>query len=325
MIKINEKTHTGKRDDHIIPDNWIRSLFDGQKLPRKSKFNRRTQPLKRMASSKEVGEPKNMETITSKLYWLTSSNPKTLKSLEHGYLTTVLHLAPANYSGYSTCKNYSQCATSCLYHQGRGKFKTIQNARIKKTKRLIEHPEDSIQEIAAEICYLQARLKGENKPKLAIRLNCLSDIPWESIEFASLDNKTIFDSFPNVQFYDYTKWRYNERLAWSEMPLNYHLTYSFDGRESDIKNCLEILEHGHNVQMILTKPHYKKWLKEADEIRQQSSFRDLPLYTQHEAWFKRGIPKPYNCIDGDDHDLRFLDPQPCVLMGREKGYSEIAV
>ena len=321
MIKINEKKNTRMGSIHTIPDNWIPDLFDGSKLSFQSGFNRRTQSLKRMASSKEIGEPKNMETITNKLYWLTSSNPKTLKSIEHGYITAVMHLAPANYSGYTACKHYSQCATTCLFHQGRGRFPTVRDARIKKTQRLIEYPEDSIQEIAAEICYLQARLKGSDKPKLAIRLNCLSDIPWESITYSALDNKTIFDAFPNVQFYDYTKWKYKERLAWQEMPLNYHLTYSFDGRESDIKNCLEVLEHGHNVQMILTKPHYKKWNEEADNNVKWVQKK----YTYHKTWFTRGIPKPYTCIDGDDHDLRFLDPSPVVLMGREKGYSELAV
>ena len=45
--------------------------------------------------------------------------------------------------------------------------------------------------------------KAEKKGKIpCIRLNGTSDIQWEYIEY---QGKNVFDTFPDVQFYDYTK------------------------------------------------------------------------------------------------------------------------
>ena len=261
--------------------------------------HRRPQPPQGVVVSEKV--PEDYTKIASNLYWLTSSNPKTIKSLKRGYLTVVMHLAPAFWSGYTTCVHFSHCWDTCLFVQGRGKMPNVKEARIKKTRRLVEHPENSIEQIAAEICYLKARLKGPEHPKLCVRLNCLSDFPWEDMSFDCLGKKTIINAFPDVQFYDYTKIRIGERSAWLDMPLNYHLTYSFDSRQEDISNCIGVLELGHNAAITCTKDHYKS----ID-------------YTKIHPW-------GYQMVDGDLDDMRFLDPKPRLVMGREKGYSKIAV
>jgi hypothetical protein len=60
---------------------------------------------------------------------------------------------------------------------------------------------------------------------LLIRLNGTSDIKWENV-FFDYDNKktNIFDLFPNIQFYDYTK--IANRI---DLPKNYDLTFSYSG------------------------------------------------------------------------------------------------
>ncbi len=73
---------------------------------------------------------------------LSTGNPKVLKGMSQGYNTYILHLAPANLSGYETCpKRTAGCTSACLNTAGRGgMFKrgettnVIQKARIRKTK-----------------------------------------------------------------------------------------------------------------------------------------------------------------------------------------------
>ena len=73
---------------------------------------------------------------------LSIGNPKILKGMKQGYMTYILHLAPADVSGYNTCpKATAGCKAACLNTAGRGgMFKkgettnVIQKARIRKTK-----------------------------------------------------------------------------------------------------------------------------------------------------------------------------------------------
>ncbi len=55
----------------------------------------------------------------------------------------------------------------------------------------------------------------------AVRLNGTSDVSWERFK--------IFEMFPDVRFYDYTK-IYKRALKWArgEYPKNYHITYSLN-------------------------------------------------------------------------------------------------
>jgi hypothetical protein len=253
----------------------------------------------------------------SGLRFLTLANPKIIKGLEHGYATAILHLAPANYSGHTVCKRFSQCSTTCLYHQGRGIMPNVQKARIRRTRELMENREEAMSEIVLELRKIQKKLNKLNYSlpfaysdapdiKLACRLNGLSDLTWETMRIhdnavGNDEGETIFDIFPDVQFYDYTKYTYGTRPAWKNMPANYHLTFSFDGRELDVDNAKEVLGHGHNVMVVHNKENYK-----------HASISNSRIWG-------------YPTHDAEEHDLRFTDPRPVVLVGREKGYSQIAI
>ena len=253
--------------------------------------------------SKEYSD--HITSLSRRCEYLTFSNPKTLKGLQYGYITAILHLAPAKYSGHTTCHRFSQCHETCLYHQGRGRMNNVSNARIRRTRNLFENYEDTMEDLTQEISYLKSKLRGQDMPSLAVRLNGLSDLVWESKTSEYLEGKTLFDWFPDVQFYDYTKYRYGTRPAWKEMPLNYHLTYSFDGTERDVDNCLDVLEAGHNVNVVYSKTNYDKMLN------------DIDFGILH----KWGYPM----YDNEIHDLRFTDARPVVLISKEKGYSDLAV
>ncbi len=209
------------------------------------------------------------------------ANAKTAKNAQFNqYLTSILHLAPATLSGYNVCPKASQgCAASCLNTAGRGRFDSIQLARLNKTKRFFEDKTNFINDLIKDIAALERKAKRELK-KPVVRLNGTSDIQWERLKVVL--GKTIFELFPNVQFYDYTK--IFTRLL-SDLPANYHLTFS--ASESNETECLEALALGYNVAMV---------------------FDSMP-----------STYKGFNVVSGDDHDLRFLDAPNSIIGLSAKG------
>jgi len=217
---------------------------------------------------------------------LSTGNPKLLKGQKKGYMSFVLHLAPANLSGKNTCpKATAGCKASCLNTAGRGGiFKkgestnVIQQARIRKTNFFFENRRDFLNQLTVDI--LRAIKKAEKANMIPVfRLNGTSDISWEKYEVAV--GKNIFQMFPEVQFYDYTKIN-NRKVSHIK---NYHLTFSkADGNDIDVRLAVS---NGLNVAAV---------------------FRDVP-----ETYLGRPV------INGDDTDLRFLDPKGVIVGLKAKG------
>ena len=216
---------------------------------------------------------------------LSVGNPKLMKGEKKGYLSFVLHLSPADVSGYETCpKRTAGCTAACLNTAGRGgMFKpggtnTIQEARKRKTRFFFENRQDFLIALTADITrgIKQAAKKGMIP---AFRLNGTSDIAWEKYEVAN--GKNIFQMFPEVQFYDYTKMR-NRKV---KHLTNYHLTFSkADGNDMDVRLAANA---GMNVAVVFDK-----------------------------------VPANYigrEVIDGDETDLRFLDKRGVVVGLKAKG------
>ena len=145
--------------------------------------------------------------------------------------TYVIYLAPHNTSGYPVCP-YStpECRKGCLYASGRVKIEqncgknTIQNARIKKTQLFFEEKDFFMQWMIAEMKSYKAKAERDGYA-FSARLNGTSDIDWEDVYF---EGKNIMQHFPETQFYDYTK--NPNRMLTETMPDNYHLTFSYTGR-----------------------------------------------------------------------------------------------
>ena len=213
---------------------------------------------------------------------LSTANPKIQKGTEKGYLSFILHLAPATLSGKEVCpKRTKGCTDACLNTAGRGgMFKkgentnVIQKARIRKTEYFFADRaafmEDLITDIMKAVNF--ARRKGL---KPVFRLNGTSDLSWEKYP-TRYGHDNIFSQFPTLQFYDYTK-VLGRKIA--DIP-NYHLTFSAaDGNDADVEQALA---QGMNVTVVY------------DRI-------------------------PEGVYSADEDDLRFLDPRVGIIGLKAKG------
>ena len=226
---------------------------------------------------------------------LSTGNPKILKGMAQGYNTYILHLAPANVSGYETCpKRTAGCTAACLNTAGRGgMFKrgettnVIQEARKRKTRMFFENRVEFMRLLVADI---ELAIKQSAKLNLipVFRLNGTSDLAFEKFEVVRNGQlfRNVFAAFPEIQFYDYTKilGRKVAHIA------NYHLTFSAaDGNDADVAKALAM---GMNVATVFG-------IKKTEPM-----------------------PETYNGVavfNGDDSDLRFLDPKGVVVGLYAKG------
>jgi hypothetical protein len=155
----------------------------------------------------------------------TSADSKTIKGQSIGYLTAILYMAPTNISGYQVCAlaEKAGCGKACLYTAGRGAFSNVQKARIAKTKAFFEHRSEFMDNLVYSINTLIRKAKRTGLIPL-VRLNGTSDIAYENVMH---NGKTIFEHFPDLQFYDYTK-----HATRKNIPANYDLTFSYSGVEA---------------------------------------------------------------------------------------------
>lgn len=211
---------------------------------------------------------------------LSTANPKIQKGTKLGYLSFILHLAPATLSGKETCpKRTAGCTAACLNTAGRGGMfrkgentNIIQQARIRKTRMFFEARDAFMAALEADI-----KLGIRQAAKLGLtpvfRLNGTSDLAWEKYG--------IIEKFPQVQFYDYTK-VLGRKIAHLQ---NYHLTFSAaDGNDADVAKAVSA---GMNVAAVF------------DKLPSEYMGREV--------------------INADEHDLRFLDPKGVIAGLKAKG------
>jgi len=227
------------------------------------------------------------------------TDAKTIKGSKYGYLTGILYLAPYKLAGFNVCAMAtSGCAAACLNTSGMGSFlSSVHAARIRKTRWFKKSKQDFMTQLHKDILKGLRKAKRENRI-LVIRLNGLSDLPWERVVYIRPDGSvgTIFDAFPDVQFYDYTK--VINRLRKS-LPKNYDLTFSAaDGNEADVDEALSL---GFRVAIVFRNA-------------------DKPMALPR----KWNLPTHYGdtpIVDGDDSDLRFLDPPACIVGLKAKAHA----
>jgi hypothetical protein len=205
------------------------------------------------------------------------ANAKTAKNASKGdFLSYILHFAPYKLSGVNVCPMASRgCAAACLNTAGRGRFDSIQQARIKKTQRFFKDRQGFLADLVKDLQAVERKAKKHGL-QAVVRLNGTSDIDWTAVK--TDDGQNVFERFKTIQFYDYTKViRRLEKMRLNPIP-NYHLTFSRS--ESNHADCLKAIQLGFNVAAVFQTEAFPE------------TFESRPV------------------IDGDSHDLRFLDLKP---------------
>ena len=224
----------------------------------------------------------------SSLCVMTLANAKTFKGEKGGYLTAVLYLLPHTLSGGSTLCPYStpSCREMCLSGSGRSGLPKQMEAKRRRTMLYHDNPLMLIAMIEHDIAKLK-KIATKHGLTPAVRLNGTSDILWER---ELTDGTSIMQRHPELQFYDYSR----IPIGLRNPPKNYHLTYSLADQEWSV--AVDYLINGQSVAVV----QY-----EQENLQAPDSF----LLGNHTI----------KVINGDEHDLRFLDEPGSLVLLRLKG------
>ena len=214
---------------------------------------------------------------------LGESSAKTIKGEKIGYLTAICYLVPdAKLCPFAIMAG---CFEPCLKSAGRGAFNSVQKARAEKTAFFYDNQRAFMLSLCADIWTHIRRAANLNLIPL-VRPNGTSDIPFENI---LIDGKTIFQIFADCMFYDYTK--HPSRNLAGKTANNYDLTFSFSA--------------------LTPKPISIKGLTNPANKRTAVVFykrEEIPLMFRN-----------WPVIDGDNTDVRHIEPQNVVVALYAKG------
>ena len=207
---------------------------------------------------------------------LSFSNPKILKgrNVYSEYLSAILHLSPVN-TKICPYQDIAGCKEACLNTAGRGGIikkgettNVIQLARERKTKLYLEARDIFMSYLITDIQKF-VRYCGKKDKLPCLRLNGTSDIQWEHIK---IDGQNIFEMFPDVQFYDYTKIPTRK----VEQYKNYHLTWSYSEASSKYAQYFDTIEYNIAVVFKGTMPIHYKGREVIDGDISDIRFKDKP-------------------------------------------------
>lgn len=213
-----------------------------------------------------------------------TDSPKAIKAESHGYLNAIHYMAPHRMAGVGNlCANASPaCIALCLgktsgqagivkdLESNDAQGNACRQSRIDKARRFMRDRAAYMRDVVRSIELAQGKAKRLGK-RLCVRMNGSTDIAWEGVKTDNGQN--LFDRFADVQFVDYTK--IASRFA-RKLPANYHLTLSRS--ETNEKECIDALARGVNVAIVFAAARPAQW-------------------------------NGFDTIDGDQHDLRHLDPR----------------
>lgn len=204
---------------------------------------------------------------------------KTVKGEQIGYLTGILYLAPGDISGFEVCPGRS---ASC--------FKDCiyyagHGAMSKVQNARIRRTKYYFSDREGFLHDLRNDLRSlvteaqERGLDPVARLNGTSDINWNV--------HGVYDQFPQIQFVNYTKVLKYARINY---PKNVYCLYSYSGENA--AEAVRVLQEGMNVAFVYHPPIPDR------------------LILGGQSW---------PVVDGDLHDLRFLDPKGTCVGLKAKG------
>ena len=237
------------------------------------------------------------------------------KNIRISKLTSALYMIPGKESGKEMCRYRSpECTKGCIMYCGSPIHQpTKEQYRLARTNFLFNDRQGFMDMLVLQTAKLVHDAHREEM-EAAVRGNGTTDLPWErmsvtvSEELAALVLKqykvvihagkhpNIMSVFPQVSYYDYTKWPNNR----GKLPSNYELTFSvsdkrYGSRKSD-SVAREIVEQGGKAAVVLNVPRGKP----------------LPEFFNLD-----GLIVPL--IDGDKHDYLPAHPPGSVIGLRAKG------
>ena len=229
---------------------------------------------------------KDNNLIWGNLPKLLTKNAKLEKGNKYEYYNIGLQFAPSYISGFNVCPNASiNCGMSCLNETGHGARHMINKNNIHMVLKA---------RIIRTILFFEYRTQFKNRLIQEINLHknkvnkldnvklCIRLNVLSDIKHEKI-NKDILEMFKDIQFYDYTK-ILNRNIKHLN---NYHLTISRNELNKDI------------IKDIPNNKAYVFNVKRNDK---------LPLTYENKK-----------VIDGDLHDLRFLDNKDIIVGLRYKG------
>lgn len=199
---------------------------------------------------------------------LTVENAKTIKGESLGYLTGILYLAPASESGViNTCPMSTAGCRADCLYTA---------GRASFTPSIITARIRKTKWYASDRAGFIEQLRKDIAAliKKAKRMHLIPAVRVNGTSDLPQLSRQMAREFPEAQFYDYTK----IPRPWDRVSANYHLTFSLS--ESNLSDAVEVLQRGMNVAAVFN-------------VKRGAALPD--------TW------KGFSVIDGDTHDLRFLD------------------
>lgn len=209
-----------------------------------------------------------------------ASDPKTVKGEKYQMLTGVMYLSPAELSGCNLCPMAKLAQCEAACLNTAGRGQ-MSNVQMARLRKTLMWLQyrDEFIALLDKEIAKLAKRAASRGFTPLVRLNGTSDIRWENYI------SDIMEAHQDVQFYDYTKIANRRNL-----PSNYDLTFSYSGVAS-----------------------YQKYV----EIAKAAGYRIAVVFRHKEA-----IPSTFiglDCVDGDDSDIRHLDPQGVIVALYAKG------
>ena len=217
------------------------------------------------------------------------TNAKTIKGEKYNIKTAILYFMPAKQGGTQLCPMaaIAGCEKACLFTAGRGAMNSVMLSRLRKTLYFNQYRDLFMNQLHNELIRERAKAKRKGY-KLIVRLNGTSDIRWENIAVGGYAN--IMQALPDITYYDYTK------LANRKVPANYDLTFSYSGVPDYAPYVAKAVANGERIAVVFRNRAIVDAM-----LANGETFLGLPV------------------VDGDNSDIRHLDPKGAVVALYAKG------
>ena len=227
-------------------------------------------------------------------------NAKGDKASELGIVTCFCQLEPHTLGGVKTVCPYAtpECMKACLNYSGRNVFDLATQARQNRTDLFHNDRPEFVSRTDKQ--FLRVRTKAERDGyEVVNRMNATSDLAWERIRWG--EHANIMEAYPEMQWYDYTKYPVHYRLDNKKYPFpaNYHLTYSYAGNMERVR---EALDHDVNVAVVF-------YCEDTSCTNCRYGKGAVPTRYSCKPTVWNGVP----VFDGDETDLRYLDPVGVIV------------